>query len=121
MWLKKRNMPESSKEIKTTVVNILKHPKDFDVYIGRAGLGFDGFFGNKYRVPYDGSREECVEKFRKYFNKRIESDPEFRKRVLELKGKRLGCFCNPKICHGDVYVNYLDTHDSTGKLIPRSK
>jgi hypothetical protein len=24
--------------------------------------------------------------------------------LLELDGKRLGCFCKPKLCHGDIIV-----------------
>lgn len=94
---------------RTTRVNIRKYPRDYDVYIGRAGMGFTGQFGNPYRWPYDGTREEVVTKFKKYFIKRITSDGEFRKAVLELRGKRLGCFCEPhKLCHGDIYIEFLD-------------
>jgi len=29
----------------------------------------------------------------------------------ELKGKRLGCFCKPKLCHGDVLVELINDMD----------
>ena len=76
------------------VVNINK--ECFDVYIGRAGRGEDGYFGNPFRIGNGISREDAVQKFQKYFTERIEKDSEFRRRVLALKGKRLGCFCTPK-------------------------
>ena len=87
----------------TTVVNLRKEP--YDVYIGRAGKGQNGYFGN----PFDkGTREENIQDYKDYFYNRICTEPEFRRRVLELKDKRLGCFCKPKPCHGDVIAEYLN-------------
>jgi hypothetical protein len=92
--------------MQTVVVNIHKEP--FDVYIGRRGRGQDGYFGNPFRIGHGISREDAVERFEKYFADRIEKDSEFRRRILALKGKRLGCFCKPKACHGDVIADWLD-------------
>ena len=100
--------------MKTSIINIRKNPKGFDTYIGRAGMGFSGKFGNPYRWPYHGTREECIAKFKTYFYKRLANDAEFKKDVLELKGKRLGCFCPPRPCHGEVIANYLDRNDAKG-------
>lgn len=91
----------------TSVVNI-RHQEKFDVYIGRSGLGFDGYYGNPYRLGRDGGRQEVIEKFRKYFYKRLEKDEEFRKNIAKLKGMRLGCFCSPRTCHGDVIAGFLN-------------
>lgn len=66
-----------------------------------------GCFGNPYKLS-DFSREECINRFRKYFYDRIEQDEDFRKAVLALQGKKLGCFCKPLACHGDVIKEYLD-------------
>ena len=74
--------------MQTVVVNIYK--EQFDVYIGRAGRGEDGYFGNPFRMGSGISREDAVQKFQKYFTERIEKDSEFKRRVLALKGKRLG-------------------------------
>jgi Domain of unknown function (DUF4326) len=52
--------------------------------------------------------EDAIQKFQKYFTERIEKDSEFKRRVLALAGKRLGCFCKPKACHGDVIADWLN-------------
>lgn len=99
------------KMAETTIVNI-KLTDEYDVYIGRAGHGHDGYFGNPYQLKPGMLRGATIKAFREYFYKRLEKDSEFKRRVLELKGKRLGCFCKQPYkdvpCHGDVYVEYLD-------------
>lgn len=87
-------------ENKGKVVNI-NHGDDYDVYIGRAGNGKDGYFGNPFR---DGTRSEKIIKYKEYAIDRIETDEEFRERVKHLHGKTLGCFCKPKECHGDILL-----------------
>lgn len=88
----------------TTVVNIYK--EQYDVYIGRAGHGLSGYFGNPFSSK---DRNKNIEDFRKYFYSRIRNDHEFRLNVHKLKGKVLGCFCRPqKPCHGDVIADYLN-------------
>lgn len=93
------------------VVN-LRHER-YDVYIGRAGRGEDGNFGNPFD-PREYGRWALVF-FRRYFEKRIRSDPDFRRRVEGLRGKTLGCFCKDArgkgLCHGDVYVEWLERKD----------
>lgn len=85
----------------TTVHN--KYKEKYDVYIGRPTI-----FGNPYEIGKDGNREDVVNKYRKYFTERIQTDMSFRRQVLTLRGKRLGCFCKPKECHGDVICEYLN-------------
>lgn len=90
--------------MKTKVVNI-HHGEDYDVYIGRKGHGQDGYFGN----PFDeGSRTKRIRLFKEYALDRINTDPEYKKQVKELCGKRLGCFCYPDACHGDVLANLAE-------------
>lgn len=93
----------------TRVVNLYK--EKFDVYIGRAGKGQDGYFGNPFPLLGNGeaSRKSCLEKYKEYFLERVEKDDEFRRRILSLRGKVLGCFCSPKMCHGDIIVWWLET------------
>jgi hypothetical protein len=52
----------------------------------------------------DGTREECVEKFRRYLwrNKTL-----LRAAVKELGGRDLICHCAPRACHGDVYLRAI--------------
>jgi len=87
----------------TTVVNIRKEP--YDIYIGRAGKGQDGYFGNPFSK---GTREQNINDYEKYFFNRLLTDPEFKDRILSLKDKVLGCFCKPLACHGDIIADYLD-------------
>ncbi|MBI2365307.1 MAG: DUF4326 domain-containing protein [Deltaproteobacteria bacterium] len=92
--------------MQTVVVNI--YMEQFDVYIGRAGRGKDGYFGNPFRMGNGTSRDHAVDAYRKYFTDRIEKDSEFKRRALALKGKRLGRFCRPNACHGDVMADWLN-------------
>jgi hypothetical protein len=86
----------------TKVVN-KKSGEKFDVYIGRPSV-----FGNPYVAGKDGTRDEVIEKYRLYLHERIKTDAKFKAQVDGLKGLRLGCFCAPAHCHGDVLVEYLD-------------
>jgi hypothetical protein len=99
---------------RTQAVNLKREA--YDVYIGRAGRGQKGVFGNPVAIGRKCPECEKVHKdggstlgcFRKYFFRRLEEDTEFKSEVLALKGKKLGCFCKPKPCHGDVIVKYLE-------------
>ncbi len=85
----------------TVVVN--KRYQPYDVYIGRGSP-----FGNPFRIGRDGDRHLVIQLFRDYFRQRLETDPDFKDLVLGLKGKRLGCFCKPDDCHGDIIALYVD-------------
>lgn len=94
------------KNKETHVVNI--RTADYDIYIGRAGKGQDGYFGNPFRIQQGQTRGSTLEKYEEYFYKRLVDDPEFKQKIHELKGKTLGCFCKPHPCHGDIIKRYLD-------------
>ncbi len=85
----------------TGVVNIKKH-ESYDVYIGRGSP-----FGNPYK---SGSRDENCDHYEIHFHNRIKNNSHFKRLVLELDGKTLGCFCKPKRCHGDTIVKYLEEY-----------
>lgn len=85
----------------TKVVNI--RTEACDVYIGRGSI-----FGNMFKLNRDGNREEVIAKYKEYFYHKVNIDAEFRAAVLSLRGKRLGCYCKPLACHGDVIVEYLN-------------
>lgn len=97
----------------TEVVNIRK--SKYDIYIGRRGKGEDGYFGNPHPIGYCKvcnrvhDRADSINEFKKYFYDRIAKDKEFLQRVKELKDKKLGCFCAPAMCHGEVYKRFLDS------------
>lgn len=92
------------------VVNLKNN--SYDVYIGRVnGIVTDppnkGCFGNPFTVKEYG-RRESIERFVVYFYDRIEEDSKFKDAVLTLRGKKLGCYCRPLECHGDVIVQWLN-------------
>lgn len=72
------------------------------VYIGRAGHGEDGYFGNPFPLHQESLRATVLAHFREYAEKRGARDPIYRRRVKNLVGKTLVCFCAPLKCHGDV-------------------
>lgn len=86
------------------VVN-LKTDK-YDEYIGRPSIA-----GNPFTIGIHGAREEVIQKYKVYFNYKIETDKEFRRYILSLRGKTLGCFCKPLACHGDIIIDWLKNND----------
>lgn len=96
----------------TKVVNLYQ-TRQYDVYIGRSGRGEDGYFGNPFVIDKENSRETVLEKYKKYFDKKIENDPVFLKNVFGLKNKILGCFCKPQACHGDIIAEWLDKNNES--------
>lgn len=91
----------SSKKKKKT--KIVSNKEYHDIYIGRGSA-----WGNPYEIGKDGTQEEVLEKFRKWFYKRLQK-PRYSKAAKKLRGKVLGCTCKPiENCHGYVIVDYLD-------------
>ena len=88
----------------TRVVNLRREP--YDVYIGRAGKGQDGYFGNPFTLKKHGA--EALTLYLDYMRERWTSDPVFVERLSALQGKTLGCFCKPGPCHGDIIAQWLD-------------
>jgi hypothetical protein len=76
------------------------------VYMGRAGRGEDGYFGNRFAKNVPGS----LELFEDDFAERVAKDGVFRRRVFALEGKPLACpgNCKPGRCHVDVYVAWIE-------------
>lgn len=87
--------------LRTMVANI-NLGMDFDVYIGRGSV-----FGNRHRIGPKCTRAQSIARYKVDFYERIKKDPKFKRAVLKLRGKRLGCFCWPKPCHGNVIAEYL--------------
>ena len=84
---------------------------DYDVYIGRPSK-----WGNPFAIGRDGTREEVIEKYRKFIMREEAIQgmvaaweigmsmipPTIEEIQKELKGKILGCWCSPHECHGEV-------------------
>tara|TARA_R110002051_G_scaffold251087_1_gene310445 strand:- start:5 stop:307 length:303 start_codon:yes stop_codon:yes gene_type:complete len=91
---------------KARAVNL--RDEDYDVYIGRGG--HNGYFGNPFVLGRDGNREQVIKKYEEWFERKLKEDKEFKARILELNGQRLGCFCKPYACHGDVIAEYVNNY-----------
>ena len=80
----------------TTVVNVNRD--SYDVFIGRPSK-----WGNPFMVGKDGSRDDVIRKYAEWI---------IRQPVLgsldEVYGKRLGCYCFPKRCHGEILAALAD-------------
>jgi hypothetical protein len=90
---------------KTKVVHVSR--SHYDVYIGRGAdpkTGEVGKWGNPFFIGRDGTRKEVIQKYKEW----IVNQPELMNSISELKGKRLGCWCGNKLCHGDVLAELVD-------------
>jgi protein gp37 len=96
----------------------------YDVYIGRENRRH-GLLASPWANPFvigkDGTRGEVIAKFETW----LMGQPELLARLPELRGKRLGCWCAPQACHGDVLARLADTRepgeDDERSLAPRTR
>lgn len=89
----------------TTLANI-KRGEEYDVFIARPSKWGNPFSHlpstlAQYKVS---DRIEAVEKYRQW----ILTQPQLLADLEELRGKRLGCFCAPKLCHGHILIELLE-------------
>lgn len=92
---------------------------DQNIYIGRKGVlllkdesGKSKRFppeaspwANPYKVGKDGTRAEVIKKYTRYIKEKIDSG----ELDLEtLRNHRLGCWCKPEPCHGDILKELLE-------------
>lgn len=96
-----------------------------NIYIGRAGIVFikNEKTGNKERFPkksspfYNpskigkhGNRDQVIEKYKNYILKKLEQSQELMNLLKSMKGKKLGCWCHPEKCHGDVLLELINKY-----------
>lgn len=68
----------------------------FDVYVGRPSK-----WGNPFTIGQDGKREDVIRKYAEW----LSTQPELIAAAkIELRGKRLACWCAPLPCHADVLL-----------------
>lgn len=81
-------------------------------YIGRPSI-----FGNPHREDKDGTREECVAKYKPFFEKRYAEDEAFKTAVHALAHQALAgeliliCWCDPLPCHGHVIRDFIQYYN----------
>jgi len=83
------------------VVN--KYKDNYDIYIGRGSV-----WGNPFEITETTNRSQAIAKYKKYLWLQIKLQNITVEQLLSLKGKKLGCFCKPQSCHGDVIVGAVE-------------
>ena len=101
---------------KTQVVRLKRYRgkiiQDCDIYIGRKVMygGWSlpqSFWHNPFHLKdYNFDRISNLESYRQYVTQR----PDMIARLPSLRGKRLGCWCSPNKCHGDILIELLDEY-----------
>lgn len=90
-----------------------------NVYIGRAGIVFiDGERFPKHASPFanpfkvgEVTRDQVLMEYEKYILNQLKISSGLRTELLKLKGKRLGCWCKPDPCHGDILIKIVASLD----------
>lgn len=86
----------------TTVVNV-HHGDEYDVYIGRGSK-----WGNPFKLRSGATLEERHRVISQYMGWVVNQPQLIKAMVKELAGKRLGCYCAPLPCHGDMLVGLIN-------------
>lgn len=95
--------------MRTRVVNIKN--EQCDVYIGRGSK-----WGNPFKMK-NNSLEERHRVISEYYQWILEQK-HLLDELDELDGKKLGCYCAPELCHGDVLVYLLKNKKANnGKIV----
>lgn len=102
--------------MKTSVVNCRTEP--YDVYIGRPsdwGNPFSHISDRRTLARHRTStRAQAIQAYREWITSG--EGRHLLARLGELRGKRLGCWCKPRACHGDVLVELIEHQQSAGTL-----
>lgn len=88
----------------TRAVNLRN--ETYDVYVGRDMPGKPGQgWGNPFRVgPGDVTKEQRIGAYIRW----LARQDHLLRRIDELRGLRLGCWCKPLPCHGDVLAELAE-------------
>lgn len=93
--------------------------KETNVYIGRARVIFidgvrypleDSIWANPYKITETQSREQVLKLYYEYIEEKLKSNPKLVKELMKLDGKKLGCWCKPECCHGDILVELINKY-----------
>ena len=65
-------------------------------------------FANPFKIGKDGTREEVIKKYEKYIMDKVENEEGMKEKLITMKNKKLGCWCKPEPCHGDVLLSIVN-------------
>lgn len=109
------------KNIRPNYQNLKEWVEDTsNVYIGRKGVVFingerypkkDSIFANPYKIGKNIDREQVLDLYRKFMEENIQQNKIYYVNELsKLKGKKLGCWCHPEPCHGDILLGLIEKY-----------
>lgn len=98
------------------LVNIKQKPTpSFDLYIGRANQWLDlseSKWSNPFHLKREGDRLMILKQYLEYILQR----DDLLIQLSELDGLTLGCYCSPRLCHGNILIE-LRLLQQSGQLI----
>jgi Domain of unknown function (DUF4326) len=94
-----------------------------NVYIGRRGVVFvdkvrwppqDSTFCNPFKMDASaedqvGERKRVIGLYKQHLEEMLKRNPELIEVLRTMKGKKLGCWCSPEPCHGDILAEYINS------------
>lgn len=98
-WIREKRPALQARQADQSIVVVNRRYSNYDIYIGRPSR-----WGNPFKIGADGTRQQVIDKYREW----VVKQPELMAALHELRGKRLGCWCKPRACHGDVLVELLE-------------
>jgi len=99
----------------TTVVN--KRARGLKPNAHRRYIGRGSIWGNPFtHLPLSRTKaqfqvktaEESMACFESWLRERLAKDLDLRRKLLELDGHKLVCYCKPAPCHGDILIKLIE-------------
>lgn len=96
--------------MKIELINIKDYIEEDFVFIGRPSI-----FGNPYshkeksRAEYKTeTRIEAIEMYKKHLDKNPHLIDSLIKELQESNTNKIGCYCTPKRCHGEILIEFIE-------------
>jgi hypothetical protein len=98
---------------------------DNNAYIGRYGVVFikndelnklerypkeSSIWANPFKINKETTRQQVLDKYKEYITNKLNENPKLITELLKLKGKKLGCWCYPEPCHGNILLELIDKY-----------
>lgn len=110
-----------TKNIRPNYLNLHEwmQDKDSNVYIGRGRVIFingvryplqDSIWANPYKITEKQTRNDVLNLYREYIDKKLKSNSFLITELMKLEGKNLGCWCSPEPCHGDILLELIEKY-----------
>ena len=93
---------------RATIVNLKHHPElqraleNREEFEGVVRADRSTRWGNPFRISKRASREDVIERYRRWLWQRIREGEVSLEELAGLHGKTLACWCHPKPCHCNV-------------------